>query len=196
VINSREDHALDNYLDGYFNAPQFFESVCPAAAAGFGDQLNELVTAISQGKGNEHLNKEWFLQLVEKVIYHEYGNYLSLNDIRSVKLETRKEILRRLKAGRQYMDDEFLSITDINTVAVYCNMSLFHFYRSFKQAFGVSPYQYLLGRRLLLAKEMVYQNKLSLTAIATHCNFPDLFTFSKAFKRKFNSAPSLIHAKK
>jgi len=30
----------------------------------------------------------------------------------------------------------------------------------------------------------------SITVIASICNFPDLFTFSKAFKRRFGIAPS------
>jgi AraC-like DNA-binding protein len=98
--------------------------------------------------------------------------------------------LRRLKIARQYIDDEFLNIADINQVATFCAMSEFHFFRSFKQAFGTSPYQYLLGKRLQLAKELIIAGHLSMTAIATHCNFPDIFTFSKAFKRQFEVAPS------
>ena len=28
-----------------------------------------------------YIDKEWFLDLVEKIVYHEYGNYLALNGI-------------------------------------------------------------------------------------------------------------------
>src|ERR1700740_2749231 len=97
--------------------------------ARFGNKLNDLVIAIGNGQAHEYINKEWFLDLVEKIIFHEYGNYLALNGIRSVKLETRKEILRRLKMAKQYIDDEYLDIGDISRVAHICNMSEFHFYR-------------------------------------------------------------------
>jgi len=92
------------------------------------------------------------------------------------------------------MDDEFLSIDEIQQAASVCNMSEFHFFRSFRQAFGISPYQYLLTKRLELAAYLIKEGNMSLTIIAAHCNFPDVFTFSKAFKRQFHLAPSHFFA--
>jgi AraC-like DNA-binding protein len=196
VLTAQGDHNFDNYLAGYFQVPEFFEAVCPVNSSQFANKLNGLVAAITEGTAHNHVDKEWFLDLVEKVIFHEYGNYLALNGINSVKLETRKELLRRLKIARQYMDDNLLVVDEISQVASACNMSEFHFFRSFKQAFGISPYQYLLKKRLQLAKELVSAGEMSVTAIATYCNFPDLFTFSKAFKRQFSIAPSYLITKK
>ena len=190
VLSAQQDHNFDNYLAGYFKTPEFFETVCPAGAAPFGRKLEDLAAAIADGHAIQHVNKEWFLDLVEKIIFHEYGNYLALNGIRSVKSETRKEILRRLKMAKKYMDDEFLGIDEISQVASICNMSEFHFFRSFRQAFAITPYQYLLHKRLELAKDLLQKGELSVTQIAGYCNFPDVFTFSKAFKRQFNNTPS------
>lgn len=190
VLTAGRDQHFDNYLSGYFKTPEFFEAVCPAHHSPFSKKLNDLVAAIVKGKADDHINREWFLDLVEKIIIHEYGNYLSLNGIRSLKPETRKEILRRLNTAKQYMDDRFLDIEEISQVASCCYMSEFHFFRSFKQAFGISPYQYLLSKRLELAKELITRGDMSITHIAAHCNFTDLFTFSKAFKRKFKISPS------
>lgn len=190
VLTAQDDHDFDNYLAGYFKTPYFFETVCPAGSTPFAHKLDNLVAAIADGEADKYIDKEWFLDLVEKIIFHEYGNYLALNGIRSLRLETRKEILRHLKIAKQYMDDAFLEIKDINQVASVCNMSEFHFFRSFKQAFNSTPYQYLLNSRLQLAKELVKTGDMSVTDIAVHCNFPDVYTFSKAFKRQFNMAPS------
>ena len=41
-----------------------------------------------------------------------------------------------------------------------------------------------------MAKELLAGGQLSITQIAGMCNFPDVFTFSKAFKRHFNITPS------
>jgi AraC family transcriptional regulator len=190
VLTAQNDHNFDNYLDGYFKTPYFFETVCPVSAAQFGNKLNDLVAAIANGTADQHVDKEWFLDLVEKIIFHEYGNYLALNGIRSAKLETRKEILHRLRVAKQYMDDACLEIKDINEIASVCNMSEFHFFRSFKQAFNRTPYQYLLNNRLQLAKRLIREGDMSVTDIAVHCSFPDVHTFSKAFKRQFNIPPS------
>lgn len=190
VLTTKGDPDFDNYLSGYFKVPEFFETVCPVNSAQFGNKLNALVVAIARGQAQDHIDKEWFLDLVEKIIFHEYGNYLALNGLQSIKPDTKKEILRRLNTARHYMDTEFLEVKEISQVASFCNMSEFHFFRSFKQAFGISPYQYLLTKRLELAKDLIKKGGMSITHIAAHCNFPDIFTFSKAFKRHFKETPS------
>ena len=189
VLTAQNDHEFDNYMAGYFKAPEFFEAVCPVGGSQFDKKLTDLVAAIQQGNV-AYINKEWFLDLVEKIIFHEYGNYLALNGIHSVKLETRKEILRRLKIAKQYIDDQYLDIGDITEVANMCNMSEFHFFRSFRQAFHTTPYQYILTKRLELSKQLLLSGNASVTGVAVHCNFPDVYTFSKAFKRHFNISPS------
>ena len=189
IMSAKEDHDFDNYRARYFRYPEFFESVCPVGSTQFQKKLNSLVDMIHQHE-TEAINKEWFLDLTEKIIYHSYGNYLALNGIQSVKLETRKELLRRVQMGKQFMDDNFLLIDDIGEVAVASNLSEFHFFRSFKQAFGTTTYQYILNKKLELARRMLHDKNTSITTIASICSFPDLFTFSKAFKRRFGISPS------
>src|SRR6476646_2645882 len=92
--------------------------------------------------------------------------------------------------GKQFMDDNFLTVNDISEVAQASNLSEFHFFRSFKQAFGITTYQYILNKILDLARTMLRDGDASITTIASTCNFPDLFTFSKAFKRHFGISPS------
>ncbi len=191
VIAAGRDHNFDNYLDRYFRYPEFFEAVCPVdTATAFSNKLNDLVVAIRRGDADRQVNKEWFYDLVEKIIYHEYGNYLALNGIQSLKLETKKELLARLVKARQFMDENFLAIEEVNEVAVFCNLSEFHFFRSFRQAFGTTPYQYLLNKRLELSSGLLQKGDLPVTQVALECNFPDIYTFSKAFKRRFGISPS------
>ncbi len=191
IISAKENYQFDDYLAKYFENPVFFESVCPARSApGINQKLQNLVENINAGKADHIVNKEWFFDLVEKMIYYEYGNYLALNGIHSVKTETKKEILQRLKIAKDYMDDCFLQIEDINEVARACNLSAFHFFRSFKQAYLISPYQYLLQKRLEFGRSMLTVKNTSINKIALQCNFADLPTFSKAFKRQFGVAPS------
>ena len=71
-------------------------------------------------------------------------------------------------------------------------MSEYHFFRSFKQAFGMTPYQYLTTKRMNLAKELVQEGEKKISDIALICNFPDVFTFSKAFKRYYGVPPSAM----
>jgi AraC family transcriptional regulator len=156
VMQAREHFEFDNYLSGYFNYPEFFEAVCSVTSAiAVHDKLNSLVHAIAENNAQEHIKNEWFLDLVERIVYHEYGNYLALNGLHSVKTSTRKETLERLNTARNYMDENYLHIEDINEVANTCHLSTFHFFRSFRQAFRITPYQYLLNRRLEHGKQLL-----------------------------------------
>ncbi|MGC4034869.1 MAG: AraC family transcriptional regulator [Chitinophagaceae bacterium] len=192
VMNAQEDLEFENYLARHFKAPEFFESVCPVGNTSIGKILNGLIKAIRNGEAEDVVNREWFLELIEQVVSHEYGNYLALNGLHSVKADTKKELLRRLSKGRHLIDENFLNIGGIPEIAVASNLSEFHFFRSFRQAFGITPYQYLLNKRLDCANELLKQNGMTITEISLHCNFPDLFTFSKAFKRRYGIAPSRI----
>lgn len=195
ILTNNNDCNFDNYLAGYFKHPVFFESVAPLNGTVFNQKLDQLVSSIHEGSAEQLINREWFLELVEKIIYHEYGNYVALNSISSVKWTTRKELLERLQSARRYMNESFLHISEIAEVAAVSNLSEFHFYRSFKEAFGITPYQYLLRCRLQFAEQLIRQNNQSLSSIALTCNFPDLFTFSKAFKRQFGVSPSIYQLK-
>ena len=190
ILTATNDLDFDNYLAGYFQHPAFFESVAPVNSTQFSCKLDHLVHSIHKGEAEDLINREWFLDLVEKIIFHEYANYVALKSISSVKWTTRKELLQRLNVAKQYMNESFLQVNEIADVATICNLSEFHFYRSFKEAFGITPYQYLLSCRLNFAKELMQQKNQSLSSIALACNFPDLFTFSKAFKRQFGVSPS------
>jgi transcriptional regulator GlxA family with amidase domain len=68
-------------------------------------------------------------------------------------------------------------------------MSEFHFFRSFKQAFGITPYRYLLNNRLEFSKSLL-QKKIPVKEIATSCGFADIFSYSKAFKKTFGTSPT------
>jgi len=190
ILSAQKNVDFDNYLAGYFQHPIFFEAVAPVSGTLFKQKLNQLVNCIADGNAVELINREWFLDLVEKIVCHEYGNYLALNGIGSVKWSTRKELLQRLQVAKQFMDESFLTVREIAEVATVSNLSEFHFYRSFKEAFDITPYQYLLNKRLEYAKELIGKNNQSLSSIALLCNFPDLFTFSKAFKRQYGFPPS------
>ncbi len=190
VMSATCQHEFDNFLAGYFRYPDFYEELCPVGSVRFAGKLHRLVQLIKSGEAHTQINKEWFLALVEDILCHEYGNYLALSGLKSVKLATRKELLARLQQGKQYMNENFLCISDIGEVATVSHMSEFHFFRSFRQAFGITPYQYLLQRRLEHARNLLRENECSITGIAAHCNFPDIFTFSKAFKRHFGIPPS------
>lgn len=191
VLSAKEDHNLDNYMAGYFEHPYFFEKIYNTGNSQLSLQLKQLGNDLKSASFYEGLvNEEWFLMLTEHIIMQEKQNCDALKNILSKKTSTRKEIYERLLIGKEFMNDNYLQNPEIAVVARHCNLSVYHFFRSFKQAFGVSPYQYMLRLRLNYALCLLNTNTMSVTDIAGRCGFPDVFTFSKAFKRQFDLSPN------
>jgi AraC family transcriptional regulator len=190
LLLSKSDD-LDRGMDGYFQHPEFSEHISPLDHTPVSLQLRSMLPLVFSGQMGG-VNKEWFLHLVENIIYKEYGNYMALKNIHSVRASTRKEILRRLHLGKEYMDEYFLDIKEIRQVADHCAMSEYHFFRSFKQAFEMTPFQYVTSKKMHLAKELVKSREMTISEVAAACHFPDVFTFSKAFKRYYGVPPSAL----
>jgi AraC family transcriptional regulator len=190
VLTSKNED-LDNYLSGYFKSPEFFESINSVYSTSIGSKLQQLLCLIRSGQP-VHVGREWFLDLSERIVYQEYGNYLALNEINSVKPSTKKELLERLHLAKEYIDANFLQISEIKEVAGHCNMSEYHFFRRFKEVYKKTPYQYITEIKMQLAKKMLLEKSHTISDIAILCSYPDVFTFSKAFKKFYGVAPSTL----
>lgn len=64
--------------------------------------------------------------------------------------------------------------------------------RIFKKEFFVTPYQYLLQRRLEIAKLMLLNTGMSVKQIAIHLHFADEHYFSSQFKEKAGVSPTVF----
>lgn len=191
TILTSKNEDLDAYLHNYFNYPEFLETIHTVYETSVGKKLQQLNHLIQTGE-TINPDKEWFLDLSERIIYQEYGNYLALKEIKLAKASTRKEVLQRLQRAKEYIDLNFLQIKEIKEVADHCRMSEYDFFRRFKEVYKKTPYQYITEQKMHLAKYLLKGSKQSVSEIAVSCNYPDVFTFSKAFKKFYGVAPSLM----
>ena len=64
-----------------------------------------------------------------------------------------------------------------------------HFARLFRQTFRVSPYQYLLGRRIERAKTMLRDRSVPIATVAVACGFSSQSHLNAVFKRHTGVTP-------
>jgi AraC family transcriptional regulator of arabinose operon len=69
-------------------------------------------------------------------------------------------------------------------------MSVVHFRRSFRQAFGLPPHAYASAQRMELAAGLLAEGGQSVARVAAACGYPDEFYFSRVFKRHHQVSPS------
>ncbi len=70
-----------------------------------------------------------------------------------------------------------------------CDLSMSHFARSFKASFGVTCHQWLTGRRLERAKELLASTNLPLAEVASDAGFGDQPAFTRTFHRVIGATP-------
>jgi AraC-like DNA-binding protein len=98
--------------------------------------------------------------------------------------------LARLRRVRDRMDREYAQPLDVEALARDALMSPGHFSRQFRQAYGESPYSYLMTRRIERAMALLRLGELSVTEVCFEVGCSSLGTFSTRFTELVGMSPS------
>jgi len=190
VMAGKNNSLSEDFRPGKFEYPHFPDSIYTIRNTELGKLLHSIVTSITAGNVFPPvICHDILFELLEKIIYLENENRCALSNLSSVKTTTKKEILLRLRDGKVYIDDNFLNNPTVPEIARQSNMSEFHFFRCFKQAYGTTPYQYILSKRLSYSKGLLSKG-MPVHKTAFLCGFPDSRTYTKAFTRYYSLSPS------
>lgn len=105
--------------------------------------------------------------------------------------EQRLSDLALLRRVRDRMDREFGAPLDVENLARGMHLSGGHLSREFKRAYGESPYQYLMTRRIERAMTLLRRGYLSVTEVCFAVGFSSLGTFSSRFTELVGTPPSV-----
>ena len=95
-----------------------------------------------------------------------------------------------LLQAKDVIDRRYAQRLDVPALARAAYASPAHFSRSFKRAFGETPHQYLLRRRVERAKELLRGTRSSVTEVGMEVGFASLSSFSTAFRELTGERPS------
>lgn len=90
----------------------------------------------------------------------------------------------------QFMQEYYSADISIDDICNLIYLSPCHFKRVFKDCTGQTPYQYLMGIRLMKAKEILRESDSSIEEVARLCGFVNSGHFSTVFKRNTGMSPS------
>ena len=94
----------------------------------------------------------------------------------------------------EYIHDNLAHQLTLAELSFVANMSSYHFARTFKQATGMAPHQYVLHTRIERAKGLLLQGKFSVAEVALSVGFFDQSHFTHYFKRIIGVTPqTLLH---
>ena len=94
----------------------------------------------------------------------------------------------------RHVEDRLADPLTVAELAGLARVSEFHFSRLFRATTGASPHQYLLGRRLARAHELLTGTDLPVAAVAARCGFADQSHLSRHARRAFGAPPAAVRA--
>ncbi|MFE1439214.1 helix-turn-helix transcriptional regulator [Streptomyces sp. NPDC058739] len=106
-----------------------------------------------------------------------------------------RDDLVRLRKARDRMDREYAEPLDITALATTALMSPGHFQRSFREAYGETPYGYLMTRRVERAKALLRRGDLTVTEVCMAVGCTSLGSFSARFTQLVGETPSAYRAR-
>ena len=137
-----------------------------------------ILTEISYGDGIQQAYLDGLLHLLVFRLLRCYSNAASTMILRRHALAP-----YRLRAAIDFIDGHLAEPIGVSEIASAAGMSMFHFSRAFRTSTGVSPYSYLLQKRVAAAKTRLRTPVGTLATIAGECGFSSPSQFSRMFKQ-------------
>ena len=96
----------------------------------------------------------------------------------------------RIEEAIQYLNMNLTDRVSMPDLAARLNMSYINFRRKFKERTGVSPGSWLIKKRIERACNLLKSEEFSVKTISEFLGYPDVYTFSKQFKKEMGIPPS------
>jgi AraC-like DNA-binding protein len=103
--------------------------------------------------------------------------------------------LRLLRRARDRIDREYAEPLDVAALARTALMSTAHFARRFREAYGETPYSYLMTRRIERAQALLRRGDMSVTEVCFAVGCTSLGSFSARFTEVVGETPSAYRAR-
>jgi AraC-like DNA-binding protein len=179
--NETQTEKLLGHPNFQHSALRFTEKVYHLHETATGKIISQYYASLKQlHQGRMQLDWDRFMVLFcESLVKDQLKVDQLLAALPSKKKSTREELYRRVSTAKAMLEAQYREPIDLDKVSEESMLSKYHFVRSFKTIFGVSPIQYLLQLRLAEAKKLRVQGH-SYNEIAHQVGFSDARNLRKA----------------
>ena len=105
-----------------------------------------------------------------------------------------QRLARHLLRAKDLADARYFEPLTVRDLAHAAGLSAAHFSREFRRAFGETPHQYLLTRRLERAAALLRNTDRSVTDICFDVGLTSVGSFITSFRRSYGTSPSTYRA--
>ena len=95
----------------------------------------------------------------------------------------------QLRRAKDIFREDLSENLPLQRVAEACKLSVGHFARAFKASTGVPPHQWVMSKRIEMARDLLVGSQTPLVDVAGTCGFADQSHFSRVFARIMGVSP-------
>ncbi len=151
--------------------------------------LLKLRYLIKNFANNKMLIEETYYSLLEKIFVLQQQVDEEIKQVKACKQSTQKELYKRLHYVKDFIESCYMDDINLAQLATIGCLNSFYLLREFKKYFNITPHQYLIQKRITVAKQMLNNSKLCVSEICSHVGYSDINSFSKLFKKHFLISP-------
>lgn len=154
--------------------------------------FTQMLREIEQGSTASTIRLDCLFDSLMVRLASRFGSHEPVNSRKAVVLAP-----FRLRRALDYIETHVGDDIALEDLVEAAGSSQFHFSHAFKSATGVSPYRYLIDRRIELAKVLLVTGHASLEAVGRQCGFNSRHQFGVMFKRVVGVGPKhyrVVHA--
>ena len=102
---------------------------------------------------------------------------------------------RHLLKAKDLADARYFEAVSVDDMAAAAGLSKAHFSREFRRAYGESPHQYLLTRRMERAAWLLRATDRSVADVCFSVGLSSVGSFTTSFSRTFGVSPTVYRAR-
>ncbi len=96
----------------------------------------------------------------------------------------------RLLPALQFLDSLNEDHPSLTQIAKKVSLSPEHFHRLFYKVFHITPFRYIISRRMTKARQLLTEARYSVSEVAEKCGYEDPFYFSRVFRKYYGFSPT------
>jgi AraC-like DNA-binding protein len=187
-LSNSTDQLLDTPVGEAVETPRFFERFTAHDSL-----VSPVVSALRRAHLAGALPEVWVEQqlhrLLARMLRAQQESFRGMERLPAQRPGTRQEIWRRVNRARDFIQASSDAPLTLGSMAAAASLSSFHFLRSFKAAFQVTPHEYLSACRAGRARFLLERTGLPVTEICHRVGFESPGSFSSWFRKLNGVSP-------
>lgn len=114
---------------------------------------------------------------------------------KDITIKRDKKVNRQIDYIKSYIDSNYNEDIKLEDLSAMAYMNKFHLISEFKQSYRITPIEYLILKRIEIAKSLLISTNHSMEEISAMVGFNSQSYFNQVFKKKAGQTPSQFRRK-